>query len=354
MVKSRKKLPDMPGRSEPTDQPGAVKHKQSRQGHSGEKATDKGHAVPVDRPADRKSHSSKDVHKPGGQEQGGVRREDRNQPISHRSSRGKRSVRDNELRRYILLLSIPMIALILVIVTLVSGNFRNSAKDMVDTSMMQSVEPLPENTEIPVIEPDTKEYFHDFGGSILSQDTLPEINQLMEQYFMSISDIDMETFLHLFTSQDTSEEERYRNDFEKQKQYVEGYGNISCYTTPGPEEESYAVYVYYEIKYADVDTPAPSLVGPVYVQKGEDGVYRIYDLKLTAELKAYMDQLSMNEDVRLLISQVDQKAEDAMVNDPALNERILYMKQGPDYMREETSSGDGPDIESETTGESDP
>ena len=59
------------------------------------------------------------------------------------------------------------------------------------------VDTVPENAGIPVIEPDTKEYFHDFGGSILSQDTVPGINWLMEQYFLSISECDMDTF---FTS----------------------------------------------------------------------------------------------------------------------------------------------------------
>lgn len=250
------------------------------------------------------------------------------------ASRGKQSAADNELRRYILLLSVPLIALILVVVLLISGNFRGAGDAVTAAPSRHSVDTLPENAEIPVIEPDTKEYFHDFGGSILSQDTVPEINQLMEQYFLATTDCDMGTFLHLFTSQDTSEEERFRQDFEKQKQYIEGYKNISCYTTPGLDENSYAAYVYYEIKYVGVETPAPSLV-QIYAVKGEDGIYRIFDQEMSPELEDFLEQLSVNEDVRLLISQVDQQAEEAMAADPALNERIQYMKQGPDYMREE-------------------
>lgn len=250
------------------------------------------------------------------------------------ASRGKQTAADNELRRYILLLSVPLIALILVVVLLISGNFRGSGEAVTAAPSRHSVDTLPENAEIPVIEPDTKEYFHDFGGSILSQDTVPEINQLMEQYFLATTDCDMGTFLHLFTSQDTSEEERFRQDFEKQKQYIEGYQNISCYTTPGLDENSYAAYVYYEIKYVGVETPAPSLV-QIYAVKGEDGIYRIFDQEMSPELEDFLEQLSVNEDVRLLISQVDQQAEEAMAADPALNERIQYMKQGPDYMREE-------------------
>lgn len=266
------------------------------------------------------------------------------------ASRGKQSAADNELRRYILLLSVPLIALILVVVLLISGNFRGSGEAVTAAPSRHSVDTLPENAEIPVIEPDTKEYFHDFGGSILSQDTVPEINQLMEQYFLATADCDMGTFLHLFTSQDTSEEERFRQDFEKQKQYIEGYRNISCYTTPGLDENSYAAYVYYEIKYVGVETPAPSLV-QIYAVKGDDGIYRIYDQEMSPELEDFLEQLSVNEDVRLLISQVDQQAEEAMAADPALNERIQYMKQGPDYMREEETQA--PETQTPETQEGD-
>ena len=273
-------------------------------------------------------------------------------PEQNKASRGKQSVSDNELRRYVLLLSIPLIALILVIVVLVSGRFRDNTTQLPAATTKHGVDTVPENAGIPVIEPDTKEYFHDFGGSILSQDTVPGINWLMEQYFLSISECDMDTFLHLFTSGDTSEEERYRQEFEKQKQYIESYQNISCYTTPGLEENTYAAYVYYEIKYAGVETPAPSLV-QVYAVGADDGTYKIYDQQVSPELSDYLEQLSRNEDVRLLISQVDQQIEEAMAADPALNERILYMKQGPDYMHEEDNleTGAGENQESQETQE---
>lgn len=268
-----------------------------------------------------------------------------------RARQGKRPVSDRELRWYVLLLTILLVALILVVVVLVSDGFRDIGTDMTADTTGHMAEASPDNTEIPVIEPDTKEYFHDFGGSILSQDTVPEINQLMEQYFLSISECDMATFLHLFVSEDTSEEEYYRQDFEKQRQYIEGYQNISCYTTPGLEEDSYAAYIYYEIKYTGVETPAPSLVR-IYAVKGSDGVYRIYDQAVSPELESFLDQLAINEDVRLLISQVDQKAEEAMAADPALNDRIQYMKKGPDYMRDEetgVSQGREEDIPQEAS-----
>lgn len=249
------------------------------------------------------------------------------------SGGGEKGLTDQELRRYVLLLCIPCVVILLVIAVLAAGKL-NALNGGTQEGAGDSHSATAANTAMPVIEPDTKQYFMDFGGSILSKDTIPEINWLMEQYFHSITQCDMDTFLHLFTSQDTSEESRFAEEFEHQRQYVDGYQNISCYTVPGLKDGSYAVYVYYEIRYTGVETPAPSLV-QIYAVKCEDGQYRIYDQAQSQELEDFLEQLSHNEDVRLLISQVDQKTEEAMEADPALKERIEYMKNGPDYMQGE-------------------
>ena len=44
--------------------------------------------------------------------------------------------------------------------------------------------------------------------------------------------------MNLFTSQDTSQEEQFRQSFEKQREYIDGYENISCYTAKGLTEDA--------------------------------------------------------------------------------------------------------------------
>lgn len=242
---------------------------------------------------------------------------------------------DSELRRYIIFLIVFCVVLILIAVMVLSGRKRNSDIETIETI---SVEPnIAQQTGIPVIEPDTKEYIQDFGVSILLQDVVPEITELMNQYFNAVSACDMETFMHLFTSRDTSQTEEFRKRFEKEKEYIEGYQNISCYTTKGLDENSYAAYVYYETKFIGVETPGPALV-LVYAVKCEDGQYRIYDETVSPELEEYLAQVSMNEDVHLLVAQVDRQLTEAMEADAELKSRIGYLEEGPDYMREETQS----------------
>lgn len=264
---------------------------------------------------------------------------------------------DGTLRGIVFLLAAVFVLIGLILVSVISGAVRNSRQEepqlaleyKPETDDEETVESVASAAEL-VIEPDNQEYIYDFGTSILKQDEVPEINQLMEQYFISISDCDMATFLHLFTSQDTSEEEYFRQEFEQQSQYIEGYQNISCYTVPGLQENELAAYVYYEIRYIGVETAAPGLVR-IYAVRGEDGAYRIYDEEPSGELEAYLEQLALNEDVRLLSMQVDQKMEEAMESDSALRERVTFMKLGASYMQgeeqteeilmEETSSEEG-------------
>lgn len=244
---------------------------------------------------------------------------------------------DSELRRYVILLIIFCVVLILIAVMVLSGKKRNTEIETIDTiSVEQNIE---QQTDIPVIEPDTKEYIQDFGVSILLQDVVPEITELMKQYFNAVSECDMELFMDLFTSRDTGQTEEFKKRFEKEKEYIEGYQNISCYTTKGLDENSYVAYVYYETKFIGVETPGPALV-QVYAVKCEDGQYRIYDEPVSPELQEYLDQVSMNEDVHLLVSQVDRQLAEAMEADAELESRVNYLIEGPDYMREETQSAD--------------
>lgn len=258
-------------------------------------------------------------------------------------SRKKRSgnpMSDRELRKYGIFLLAPLLVLTLAAVLLAAGFIREKGRGpgLEPSGFLSQAESALTDQEV-VIEPDTKEYSYDFGGSILEKDAHHEINQLMEDYFRSVSECDMDTFMNLFTSQDTSQEEQFRESFEIQREYIEGYENISCYTAAGLTDGSYVVYVSYDVKFTGVQTPAPSLVR-VYAEKCGDGQWRIFDGEETPELAAYLDAVSGNEDVVLLGKQIDDAKAAAMEADEELKNRILFMENGPDYMREGDGGGE--------------
>lgn len=307
MGRSRKRQGQQEHRASDKDQPSGVPEAEKSQAE--EKAAVKEAKSRKQKPDSRKSSSRR--------------------LISRKSD--KPAAPQRKVRRLVGFLVLPSVVILLIAAAFLAGNLiRGRQADTVpqtDPDLAQAASPSS-------ITPDTKEYIMDFGGSILKENAVPQIQKLMEQYFLSITDCDMDTFLHLFTSQDTSEEEKYRAIFEKQREYIEGYKNIACYTVKGLNDSSYVVYVSYDMKFVGVDTPGPDLVR-VYVVKGDDGQYRIDDEPMTPELEAYLDQVSKNEDVRLLISQVDHQAEEAMSEDEELKKRITYLKNGPPYMQEE-------------------
>ena len=251
--------------------------------------------------------------------------------LKKKPGRSRKNGTDWELRRYVMLLAAVIVLILIGAVAMFSGKITDilGKKDGLPAEMVDT------GGSGMVIEPDTKEYIQDFGGCILTENGEPGITELMNTYFQAVSDCDMDTFVKLFTSQDTSEEEHYRQEFEEQKQYISGYQNVKCYTTPGLRDGEMAAYVYYEILYTGVETPAPSLVR-IYAVRAEDGSWQIDDGKMSEELTQYFEELSVNEDVRLLSKQTDEAMDAAMEQDEALKERVEFMKQGASYMQEES------------------
>ncbi len=94
----------------------------------------------------------------------------------------------------------------------------------------------------------------------LEKDAYPEVNALVESYFTSMAEGDIDAVEAVVVDLQDEEKEQIR---EKQE-YLEEYQNIECYTKKGPEINTYIVFVCYEEKYVDIETPVPSLK-PLYV-----------------------------------------------------------------------------------------
>ena len=99
-------------------------------------------------------------------------------------SRKRRSggpLSDQELRRYGLFLTVPLIILVLAGVLLAAGLIRERGHGpKSEPETVDNLDSIGEEQDV-VIEPDTKEYHYNFGGSILEKDAHHEINQLMEE-----------------------------------------------------------------------------------------------------------------------------------------------------------------------------
>lgn len=150
----------------------------------------------------------------------------------------------------------------------------------------------------------------------LEQDAYAEVNALVQKYYEYMSAGDMEGLASVVD--EISEEEK--NRILRSKDLVEGYQNISCYTKKGLEEDSYLVFVYYELKFVQIDTPAPGLE-PQYVYTNDEGKLVIFNGEPSEELAAYAEEMGQEEDVLKLRQEVKAKYEEAKASDEELAKR---------------------------------
>lgn len=181
----------------------------------------------------------------------------------------------------------------------------------------------------------------------LLQDAYPEVNELVQKYYDCMSAGDVEGLASV--EDQISEEEQ--NRILRSRDLVEGYQNISCYTKKGMEEGSYLVFVYYELKFAQIDTPAPGL-SPLYVYTNDEGNLVIFNGEASDELNAYVEKVAQEDDVMALREEVKTKYEEAKAADENLaKQEERYLKIAQASAEEENTEEAAPE---ENTGEAAP
>lgn len=158
----------------------------------------------------------------------------------------------------------------------------------------------------------------------LKKDADPELVELIKNYYTAYAAGDMESLEPL--AQPLSDNEKsYIGTF---SDYYESFDNIVCYSMPGATDDSYLVSVCYDLKFYEVDTPAPGM-DFFYVERDGKGnlyinnVYSSYNFNfLDEELDANLYSLILNyeksDDVVALQQQVQAKYDEAVASDDKL------------------------------------
>lgn len=204
-----------------------------------------------------------------------------------------------------------IIAAIFVIMVVTLVKVSNSSSKKAEEVKSEEVITIDEKTQEDAEETQTE------PTNELLENAYPEVNELITKYFTAMAEGDIDTLLQL---QNPLSEEEQAQILQK-KEYIEGYNNINCYTKIGPEENSYIVFVYYEIKFININTPVPGEI-PLYVCTNEDGTLYIYNGELSPEVTSYMASITAGQDVVDLINSIEAKFTEAQESDPELKEFI--------------------------------
>lgn len=233
---------------------------------------------------------------------------------------GRRSAAD-DMKKYARFLIIPILALLLVLVIVL--NDRASRETEVGAEIATTEETdsltLPESIEETTSpEPISQRQVRNFDDFQLKKDEMPELTDLVAAYCQAKMDCDPVALNMVFGRQDLSEGElaEERTKMELVSEMVDGYGNITCSYIEGPEEDTYVLYPYFEIQYKHADIWMPSLTW-CYAVKGEDGQFYMTQ-DVSESVKEYIAQISLKDDVRLLISEVGERSKEAIASDDEL------------------------------------
>jgi hypothetical protein len=140
-----------------------------------------------------------------------------------------------------------------------------------------------------------------------------EVKAFMRSYYKCLQKNDRERLSRM-----TEDQQELKKQQKALKKYIENYQNLFYDVYPGADENSYIVYVTYEMKIRGIKTAAPGMT-PYYVTKKDDS-YLIWNNAGhdTKEMQNAKKKSLGNARVKKLIRQVNEKYEAAVGRDQDL------------------------------------
>ncbi len=206
-----------------------------------------------------------------------------------------REIREN--LKYVILdhkmIIMPIALVILVVITvLVAVGLSRDDKAL---EALETIELAQDETGIPVME----------------LNAYPAVNDLIGLYYDALENGDSVAALEI--NRFLSESEQMY--IVEMGGFIDRFTTIEVYTKPGPVENSYIAYVYYEVKFVGSDVEGPGMAA-YYVCCNEEGKYYINeDPNESEEVTKYIEEMSLQDDVVELNNRVSVEFNDLITND---------------------------------------
>lgn len=160
----------------------------------------------------------------------------------------------------------------------------------------------------------------------------PEIESLIKSYYDAKIYCDIEVYKTLLSD---PADVPSLDQLQKEIMYIEEYRSISTHVKKSYEAGCYIVYVYNEIKFMNIDTPAPA-VDRFYLITDGSGNLKVYSKQLEGEAKEYYDARLFDEDVQELLAETNAKGKEARAKD----EKLKNFWDALESTRDETGDED--------------
>ena len=201
----------------------------------------------------------------------------------------------------------PIVLLICVAVTVTLAINANRRK-ITEEDSVETTEDV-DTVNIPVTVPEVP----------LELNAVPEINELVNTYYTAMIEGDTDTMSKLMYKMDETEILRAQET----SKYIESYPTLEVYTKTGPKENTYIVYIYYDMKFYDYDEPIPGLVVN-YACLDENGNYYFNeDGEEDEDVLNYIRELNLQDDVIDLNNKVAAAYNDMVAGDEVLRDFLI-------------------------------
>ena len=253
------------------------------------------------------------------------------------TAKGRQQLNDSN-RNSILIIILSVVVVIAIVAGIVVNLGDKSSNTTPETNTAG------DNVDVPV------------SNNDLELNKYPEVNELIMNYREAFKSGNTELLKQVYNS----DQEINADILTATSQIILEYQNTQCYTKRGLNSGEYVVYVYDELKLANIETLAPNL-SVFYVKPADDGTLYIYRGDYNAATgkfayddatQAYIQNLYQDQDVMELISTVNTKMDSACANDSDLMEFMQKVNSKtaiPAATESETESGS--ESESETSNE---
>lgn len=120
---------------------------------------------------------------------------------------------------------------------------------------------------------------------------------------------------------------KYYSELAEDAGFVEDYHNIQIYTKKGRYEDSFVVFVRYDMKIKDIYTEVPGL-GTLYVGKdSEIGEYIVDPRPEEKDIQECVSTLASHDDIESLMSQIQTDYANAVASDALLEEALQDLEE---------------------------
>lgn len=138
----------------------------------------------------------------------------------------------------------------------------------------------------------------------------PAVNDLIATYYDALEAGDASAALTI-NSHLTESEQLY---IQEMGEVIDRFTTIEVYTKPGPIENSYLAYVYYEVKFEGSEVEGPGMTA-YYICCNEEGKYYINEGTESEEITSYIEEMSLQDDVVELNNRVSVAFNNLIEND---------------------------------------